>query len=260
MVVEDKSLTKETMEDDFNARYWDNRFTMRSQHVPSILRSHAMKALITGKYLSVVRDCQSDSRSSSYALLLSSESVLLNPSTYTSYNDDDDNDDDGNKTAVAAFTDLAIDRPTDEYSMLPEVRRLLNLHLELKESSLSHSIDDAYVISSRAILKLLDSRGLRSHLKSIRRFFLLEHGDFFTQFMDSAEEELRRDVRDVVLTRVQGLLQIALQTSTLLHDPHKEELSCTLASHNLIQHLHLIQVRDDEDDDDDDDDNDDCMI
>ena len=212
-----------------------------------------MKALITGKYLSVVRDCQSDSRSSSsYALLLSSESVLLNPSTYTSYNDDDD--DDGNKTAVAASTDLTIDRPTDEYSMLPEVRRLLNLHLELKESSLSHSIDDAYVISSRAILKLLDSRGLRSHLKSIRRFFLLEHGDFFTQFMDSAEEELRRDVRDVVLTRVQGLLQIALQTSTLLHDPHKEELSCTLASHNLIQHLHLIQVvRDDEDDDDHDD-------
>ena len=213
-----------------------------------------MKALITGKYLSVVRDCQSDSRSSSsYALLLSSESVLLNPSTYTSYDDDDDDDDDGNKTAVAASTDLTIDRPTDEYSMLPEVRRLLNLHLELKESSLSHSIDDAYVISSRAILKLLDSRGLRSHLKSIRRFFLLEHGDFFTQFMDSAEEELRRDVRDVVLTRVQGLLQIALQTSTLLHDPHKEELSCTLASHNLIQHLHLIQVRDDEDDDDHDD-------
>ena len=252
MVVEDKSLTKEAMEDDFNARYWDNRFTMRSQHVPSILRSHAMKALITGKYLSVVRDCQSDSRSSSsYALLLSSESVLLNPSTYTSYNDDDD--DDGNKTAVAASTDLTIDRPTDEYSMLPEVRRLLNLHLELKESSLSHSIDDAYVISSRAILKLLDSRGLRSHLKSIRRFFLLEHGDFFTQFMDSAEEELRRDVRDVVLTRVQGLLQIALQTSTLLHDPHKEELSCTLASHNLIQHLHLIQVRADEDDVDHDD-------
>lgn len=254
MVVEDKSLSKEAMEDDFNARYWDNRFTMRTQHVPSILRSHALKALITGKYLSVVRDCQSSDSSSrsssSYALLLNSELVLLNPYPFT-YSNNDDEDDDGDANKTAAVVGLTVDRPNDDYSssssssammMLPEVRRLLNLHLELKESSLAHSIDDAYIISSRAILKLLDSRGLRSHLRSMRRFFLLEHGDFFTQFMDSAEEELRRDVRDVVLTRVQGLLQIALQTSTLLHDPHKEELSCTLASYNLIQHLHLIQV------------------
>ena len=188
------------------------------------------------------------------------------PSTYSNGDDDDDDDDDDDANKTAAVVGLTVDRPNDDYSssssammMLPEVRRLLNLHLELKESSLAHSIDDAYIISSRAILRLLDSRGLRSHLRSMRRFFLLEHGDFFTQFMDSAEEELRRDVRDVVLTRVQGLLQIALQTSTLLHDPHKEELSCTLASHNLIQHLHLIQVRvsvtvmmihDDDDDDD----------
>jgi len=228
MVVEDKTLTKEAMEDDFNARYWDNRFTMRSLHVPSILRSHALKALITGKYLSVVRDCQSDSSSSrsSYPVIQSSELMQL-PLNYG----------DVNHNSIIEDERLDIQHTL----VLPEAGRL-NLSLELKESSLAQAINGAYVISSRAILKLLDSRGLRSHLRSMRRFFLLEHGDFFTQFMDSAEEELRRDVRDVVLTRVQGLLQLALQTSTLLHDPHKEELSCTLASHNLIQHLHLIQV------------------
>jgi hypothetical protein len=38
-----------------------------------------------------------------------------------------------------------------------------------------------------------------------------ENGDFFIQFMDAAEEELRRDVKEVSLPRIQGLLQLALQ-------------------------------------------------
>lgn len=59
--------------------------------------------------------------------------------------------------------------------------------------------------------------------------------------MDTAEEELRREAKDVALPRIQGLLQLAVQTSTLALDPHREDLSCALATHNLIQHLHLIQ-------------------
>lgn len=66
---------------------------------------------------------------------------------------------------------------------------------------------------------------------------------YINQFMDSAEEELRKDVKEVSLQRIQALLQLAVQTSTLASDPHREDLTCSLASHNLIQHLHLIQVR-----------------
>ena len=61
------------------------------------------------------------------------------------------------------------------------------------------------------------------------------------QFMDIAEDELRKEAKDVSLPRVQGLLQQATQTSTLGTDPHRGDLTCSLASHNLIQHLHLIQ-------------------
>lgn len=60
--------------------------------------------------------------------------------------------------------------------------------------------------------------------------------------MDTAEDELRKEVREVSLPRIQALLQLAVQTSTLTTDAHKEDLSCSLASHNLIQHLNLIQV------------------
>ena len=107
---------------------------------------------------------------------------------------------------------------------------------------LIRSVDEVYKFSSRALLRLLEeSHGLSTHLKSLRRFFFLENGDFFTQFMDTAEFELRKEAKDISVTRIQTLLQLAIQTSTIASDFHREDLSCSLASHNLIQHLHLIQ-------------------
>lgn len=104
------------------------------------------------------------------------------------------------------------------------------------------AIESAHKFSSRALLRLLeDVYGLSSHLRSLRRYFLLENGDFFVQFMDTAEEELRRDTKDVAISRIRSLLQQAVVTSTLSSDPHKEELTCNLAQHNLIQQIFLIQ-------------------
>jgi len=40
-------------------------------------------------------------------------------------------------------------------------------------------------------------------VQSLRRFFLLEHGDFFIQFMDVALTELRRDAKELSLARLQ---------------------------------------------------------
>lgn len=199
-------------------RYWDSRYTLCETHIPTILRGYAVKALTAGKYLSVVLDCAGE---------MGAFGTTRNSS-----------DADFTQHQLMNGPHLPGGAPS---IVLPTMRKLA-LSLEIADSSLSRAIQDAYVLSSRALLKILDARGLRSHMISLRRFFLLEHGDFFTQFMDTAEEELRRDVKDVALSRVQGLLQMAVQTSTLVNDPHKEDLTCSLASHNLIQHLHLIQV------------------
>ena len=61
MVQEDKSLSKEGLEHDFNSQYWEERYTLRTQHIPNILKGHsnslAQMILTAGKYLSVVRGC-----------------------------------------------------------------------------------------------------------------------------------------------------------------------------------------------------------
>lgn len=116
-------------------------------------------------------------------------------------------------------------------------------HVPRSSPSLMDAIEEAYQFSSTIFLQLLEQKySLKTHLKSLKRFFLLENGDFFIQFMDITEDELRKDVKEISLQRIQNLLLLSLHTSTLSNDPNKEELSCIFASHNLIQHLHLIQT------------------
>lgn len=252
MIIEDKSLSREALEEDFNARYWDNRYTLCEKHIPMILRNHAVRALTAGKYLSVVKDCcgvvivvKSDTTTTTSKK--NNGNSISNYKTAVIYTVDNNNFSSSNNDTIDnnnnnISSSSSSNNTNTSSSLILPVQKKLHLSLEVTDNNLSQAIEEAYVLSSRALLKVLDSKGLRTHLQSLRRFFLLEHGDFFTQFMDSAEMELRREVKEVALSRLQGLLQMAVLTSTLVNDLHKEELSCTLASHNLIQHLHLIQV------------------
>jgi hypothetical protein len=262
MIFEDTSVSKEALQDDFNAQYWESRYTLRDSHVPKLLRPLAQKALTAGKYLNVVRDCVGQGeRERSWlggaggSRSASRRKVLLVAASSSSTAADDTEGPSrgrGGLSATAKGEEKAGTAATATsvgdvlIITLPQER---NLQFDLDGSSgsssgtsLARAIEEAYQFSSRALLSLLEEQYcLSAHLRSLSRFFLLEHGDFFIQFMDIAEDELRKDVREVSVARVQGLLQLAIQTSTLASDPNREDLTCSLAAHNLIQHLHLIQ-------------------
>jgi Gamma tubulin complex component C-terminal len=205
--------------------------------VPQLLRPLAQKALTAGKYLNVVRDCVGDSEKGRLGVTSGSGPSGGKKKVILATTDAD------SLTASASTSTNEVDRDDALVITLPK-ERPLRFDLEGGGgSSLALAIEEAYIFSSRALLRLLEEQyNLTAHLKSLSSFFLLEHGDFFIQFMDVAEEELRKDVKDVSVSRVQGLLQLAIQTSTLASDPNRDDLTCSLASHNLIQHLHLIQV------------------
>lgn len=60
--------------------------------------------------------------------------------------------------------------------------------------------------------------------RSIKRYFLMDQGDFFVHFMDLTEEELRKPVEDITPTRLEALLELALRMSTANTDPFKDDL------------------------------------
>jgi hypothetical protein len=294
MIQEDITIRKEALQADFNAQYWDHRYTLRNAFIPTALIpvELAQKILMTGKYLNVVRDCVGDAMLPNSSVydddgfgeennyvngdwnLAVSHSPVHSPKKHTSHqqprrsstnsvgadhrgfmkivlpvakklsvdlnsllssfssshtapskakNDDDD---------LSAYDD------EDEYDDVG-----LDSHVAESETTLVNAVESTYRYASQTLLYLLESRyGLRAHLQSLGRFFLLEHGDFFIQFMDMAEDELRREVADITVSRLRHLLIMAVQTSTVAQDRHRDALSCTLAQHNLIQHLNLIQM------------------
>lgn len=60
--------------------------------------------------------------------------------------------------------------------------------------------------------------------RSIKHYFLLDKGDFIVQFMDMTEEEMKQDIENIMPTRLESLLELALRTSTANVDPFKDDL------------------------------------
>ncbi|KAJ3294997.1 hypothetical protein HK104_003108 [Borealophlyctis nickersoniae] len=57
MVQERRGLSKEQLREDFNDIYWEQRYTLREDVIPSFLQPYKDKILLAGKYLNVVREC-----------------------------------------------------------------------------------------------------------------------------------------------------------------------------------------------------------
>lgn len=52
----------------------------------------------------------------------------------------------------------------------------------------------------------------------------MDQGDFYVHFMDLTEEELKKPVDDIIPTRLEALLELALRMSTANTDPFKDDL------------------------------------
>lgn len=255
MVSEDQTVSKEALLEDFNASYWDQKYGVANQHIPAWMASHAQRILVVGKYLNVVRDCVGES---ALSLSLQPDATLSGGNASRSRlaltaaehgqtrqegsksrevereEGEDSEDEDGGRNEQRSEGELGIHLPAPEE---------LLLDLEHNGTATLQAVDRSYSISSQSLLHVLINKyRLYDHIASLHKYFLLKHGDFFIQFMDIAEAELRKDVKDILLSKLQYLLLHAIQSSTLSSDEHKDRLSCSLASHNLIQHLHLIQI------------------
>uniref|UniRef100_A0A668ARY8 Gamma-tubulin complex component n=1 Tax=Myripristis murdjan TaxID=586833 RepID=A0A668ARY8_9TELE len=179
-MVEEHELQKEKIQEDYNDKYWDQRYTIVQHRIPSYLQKMADKILSTGKYLNVVRECGRD-------------------------------------------------------VTCPDAKEVL---YTLKERAYVEQIEKAYNYASKVLLDfLMEEKELVSRLRSIKHYFLMDKGDFFVHFMDLTEEELKKPVDDIVPSRLEALLELALRMSTANTDPFKDDLKIDLMPHDVITQL-----------------------
>nr|CAD7424316.1 unnamed protein product [Timema monikensis] len=111
----------------------------------------------------------------------------------------------------------------------------------IKERQYFESIEKAYLFASKTLLQLLmEENDLMRRLKSVKHYFLLDQGDFIVQFMDSCEEELSKNIGDIIPTRLESLLELALRTSAANSDPYKDDMRTELLPYDLTFQMSKI--------------------
>ncbi|KAL6008296.1 hypothetical protein ACLOJK_033802 [Asimina triloba] len=88
-------------------------------------------------------------------------------------------------------------------------------------------IKAAYDFSSGELLNLIKEKyDLMGKLRSLKRYLLLDQGDFLVHFMDIARDELAKRPEDISVEKLQSLLDLALRSTAAATDPSHEELTC----------------------------------
>ncbi|THD20079.1 Gamma-tubulin complex component [Fasciola hepatica] len=121
---------------------------------------------------------------------------------------------------------------------LPQVEQIEYEETEIKYLD---QIERAHLYASSLLLKLMThEKDLKEHLKSIKRYFLLDQADFIVHFMDAAAKELCKPSTDVSLIRLSSLLELAIRTSTAVADPFKDNLKVVIFRYDLITQIFMV--------------------
>ena len=93
------------------------------------------------------------------------------------------------------------------------------LQFQSDMSSFSAYIDSMYQRASENLIQILrDKFELKESLQIMKRYFLLDQGDFLVNLLEATEEELAKPFEDVSIRRIQNFLGTSIQTTEAQRD------------------------------------------
>ncbi len=132
---------------------------------------------------------------------------------------------------------------------------VLELSYRMDSITFLSFVDSMYQSASHALIRLIqDDFNLFESMRTLKRYFLLDQGDFFVNFLDTAEEELSKRASQVSMSQIQHWLSMSIQRcettgDRVLQVPSSrlakavasplmpQLLRCRLASESLSEHL-----------------------
>eukprot|EP00826_Nyctotherus_ovalis_P045697 TRINITY_DN5083_c0_g2_i7.p1 TRINITY_DN5083_c0_g2~~TRINITY_DN5083_c0_g2_i7.p1 ORF type:complete len:820 (+),score=264.02 TRINITY_DN5083_c0_g2_i7:423-2882(+) len=99
-------------------------------------------------------------------------------------------------------------------------------------------INEAHEWSCKRILKLIfEEERLAEMLVSIKKYFFMEVGDLFSNFLESSQELLENPVKKILPEKLESIFEMAVRISSASNDPYKEDLTCELSSFSLSDQM-----------------------
>ncbi|KAI9022773.1 Spc98 family-domain-containing protein [Phycomyces nitens] len=236
MIVEKKSIKKETLKEDFNDSYWETRYSIREGQVPRFLEPLMTQILLAGKYLNVVRECGVNISKPEEM-----EDAIME--RYTKDGQDVLMEDGHSNRSSMSHTRDTVSRTSMEQAYVPTRN---DVWAAVDGGRFVKNLDIAYRYANHTLLNLLlKEQQLIARLRSLKHYFFLDQSDFLTSFLDLARDELKQPAKDISLTRLQSLMDLVLRnpSSVAAYDPFKEDVKISMSSHRLIdQLLRVINV------------------
>lgn len=99
-------------------------------------------------------------------------------------------------------------------------------------------IGRAYTHSSKYLLSLMiDEYSIIERIKSVKRYLLLQQGDFVVQLLDNCEEELCQPIANCIPTRLSTLVEMAIRLPSTADDEFRDDIVMQLKSNHLAQQV-----------------------
>ena len=238
----DAETEKQMLGEDFNATYWDKKYTIRESS--SGVAGMGDYAGIAGEGAAAAVQTPARPRGATGAAPPARASALERQSSndVSKYTDNDNVPFFLKKVARKVLTTgkyLNVARECGKWVAAPFARRVTYTPAEA-ENNFDGMITEAYRWASESLLKLLlDENQLLARLRSIKHYFLMDQGDFFVHFMDVAGSKLLQRAEDIALPRLQSILEMCLR-NRYANDPYQDDLTCELVPYTLIQHVEAI--------------------
>lgn len=106
-----------------------------------------------------------------------------------------------------------------------------NHELYLQRQDFSECIDKAFDWANKELIRIVvKEKNLIDRLSSLKQYFFMEAGDLFIHFLDTAEIELKKEVRLISPEKLQSLLEMSIRTSSAEKDAFKDDVYCYLAT------------------------------
>ncbi|KAI8807514.1 Spc98 family-domain-containing protein [Cladochytrium replicatum] len=224
-MIQERRISKEKLREDFSDMYWDSRYTIREDVVPSFLNSFKEKILLSGKYLNVIRECGARDKKYNW------RNAITAP---------------GAQGEVGGLAGRELEPQLDEgfKLVIPTEGVAGEIMKSVDGNSIVREIESAYRFSNRKLLDLLmKDHQLMARLRTMKRFFFLYQSDFLNPFLDLVRKELVKPSRDISIDKLRRSFEAVIRSSTSLSgsDPFCDDVVVELSPMSLFSQLgHII--------------------
>jgi len=140
---------------------------------------------------------------------------------------------------LAAGKHLNVVRACDADAVFPDAQALASTFHWGNDRGLAESVARASEFASASLLDLLvQKHSLFTKLKVLRRFFLIDRGDWVVHFVDSASEELLKGCKDLSVAKLESLLELAVRGSSSADmEPYLDSIGVSVLAQTASQEV-----------------------